>query len=116
MSLLRTEERAERWSGETAPSFRVQNDARDGCPVAMTVRAELWQPSTPAPPPRERVDASTTTFLRSIPAFQGFGEGQLRRIRAALRPVWKSNLRRVRESCVDLHAIDATPARWRGEK
>ena len=64
----------------------------------------MWQPSTPAPPPRERaenarvmrnapvmrrrtdaVDASTTTFLRSIPAFQGFGEGQLRRIRAALR-------------------------------
>ena len=26
--------------------------------------------------------------------------------------VWKSNLRRVR---VDLHAIDATPARWRGD-
>ena len=52
----------------------------------------MWQPSTPAPPPRERVmrrtdavDASTTTFLRSIPAFQGFGEGQLRRVRAALR-------------------------------
>ena len=57
-----------------------------------TVRAAMWQPSTPAPPPRERVmrrtdavDASTTTFLRSIPAFQGFGEGQLRRVRAALR-------------------------------
>ena len=31
------------------------------------------------------VDASTTTFLRSIPAFQGFGEGQLRRVRGALR-------------------------------
>ena len=48
----------------------------------------MWQPSTPAPPPRERaemVDASTTTFLRSIPAFQGFGENQLKRIRAALR-------------------------------
>ena len=57
-----------------------------------TVRAAMWQPSTPAPPPRERVmrrtdavDASTTTFLRSIPAFQGFGENQLKRIRAALR-------------------------------
>ena len=45
----------------------------------------MWQPSTPAPPMRERVDASTTTFLRSIPAFQGFGENQLKRIRAALR-------------------------------
>ena len=31
------------------------------------------------------VDASTTTFLRSIPAFQGFGEGQLQRVRGALR-------------------------------
>ena len=57
------------------------------------VRAAMWQPSTPAPPPRERVmrrktdavDASTTTFLRSIPAFQGFGEKQLKRIRGALR-------------------------------
>jgi hypothetical protein len=35
---------------------------------------------------------------------------------ASYIPVWKSNLRRVRlNRRVYLHAIDATPARWRGD-
>ena len=55
--------------------------------------------------------SSTAALRRAFDIFDADGNGSIDR--DEFSSVWKSNLRRVRR--VALHAIDATPARWRGD-